>query len=293
MSAESPSLEPSEAVEGTTASQDVHAVPPPREVAILWDLDNVQPQGPVLEAVEELRRLATAHDEVVVEFYAAARRHAFDYGPAHVREERAMRRELDFLEDSGSAPEEPYRCPVCGAKCKTNKILEKHYKQLHDRELTKRKSHLKSVRNKSGKKAKKILQKHGGDITMRTAAHHEVMGYKKGYGLQGQLQRAGVKVRMVSDEPQSADKTLEQRWASLAGKKSLSTLVLVSDDTGFETVLSSAKKRGVRTIVVAENSGGKLAQQACEWVSWNHGISGITVGDLEPQDGETKEMTRR
>lgn len=260
MSAKTPSLEPPEAVEGETASQDALAALAPREVAILWDLDNVQPQGPVIEAVEALRRLATAHGEVVVEFYAVARKLAFDYVPEHVREERAMRKELDFLEDSGYLLEEPYRCPVCGAKCKTNKILEKHYKQLHERELTKKQNHLNSVRKKSGKKAKKFLQKHGGEIAMRTAAHHEVMGYKKGYGLQSQLQRAGVKVRMVSDGPQSADKALEQRWARLAGKKNLSTLVLVSDDNGFERVLSSAKTRGVRTIVVGENSGQTLAQ---------------------------------
>lgn len=244
--------------------------------------------------MRELHRLATAHGDVVVEFCATASRHAFDHVPAHVLEERARTRELDRADDSGQVParEEPYHCPFCGAKCKTSKLLKKHYRRLHERQLAKELTHLKLVRKKSGKKAEKFLQKRSRDIARRTAVHDEVMGHEKGYGLKSQLELAGVKVKVVSDEPQSADKALEQLWASLAGTKrqagtnSLSALVLVSDDSDFHRVLASAEKRGIWTIVVGENSGGKLAQRAFGWVSWNHRVSGITVGAFEPQDSE-------
>ncbi|KAK7715651.1 hypothetical protein SLS63_011327 [Diaporthe eres] len=103
----------------------------PRKVAILWDQDNVRPYGPVAEAVRQLRRLAEDHGKVV-EFTATANRHAFDHVPGFVSAERAERKALDRLETSGQAvPESPYVCPICGARCKTNVLLKKHFKQLH------------------------------------------------------------------------------------------------------------------------------------------------------------------
>lgn len=98
----------------------------PRKVAILWDLDNVRPQGPAADAVRQLCRLAEDHGEVV-EFTATANRHAFDHIPDFVSVKRAERKALDRLESSGQAvPESPYVCPICGARRKTNVLLKKH-----------------------------------------------------------------------------------------------------------------------------------------------------------------------
>lgn len=240
----------------------------PRKVAILWDLDNIQPQGPVAEAVQQLRRLAEDHGEVV-EFTATANRHAFDHVPDHVSMERAERKALDRLESSGLAvPESPYACPICGAKCKTNVLLKKHFKQLHERELQKKKKRLGDLRRKGAKRAKKFLSKNGMDIAKRITAEEEVLGFRRGYGLKPQLKQLGVRVRMVSDKPQSADQALHKSWVDVS-RKGLSALVLVSDDSDFLPMISSAAKRGVYTIVVGENPDGKLARQATKWVSWH------------------------
>lgn len=240
----------------------------PRKVAILWDLDNVRPQGPAAEAVRQLRRLAEAHGEVV-EFTATANRHAFDHIPDFVSMERAERLGLDRLESSGQAvPESPYVCPICGAKCKNNVLLKKHFKQLHERERTKKLKHLGDLRRKGGNKAKKFLLRNGKDLAKRTAAFGEVLGHKRGYGLKSQLEHLGVSVRTVSNKPQAADQALHKLWATVS-RKGLSALRLVSDDSDFLAMIAGAAERGVRTIVVGENSGGKLARQATEWVSWH------------------------
>lgn len=247
----------------------------PRKVAILWDLDNVRPEGPVVEAVRQLRRLAEDYGEIV-EFTATANRHAFSHIPDYVSIERAERKALDQLESSGQfVPESPYICPVCGAKCKTNVLLKKHFKQLHERERTKKLKHLDDLRQKGGKKAKKFLLRNGKDLARRTAAHEEVLGHKRGYGLKSQLEKAGVSVRMVSDKPQSADQALHKSWATVSGK-GLSALVLVSDDGDFLSMISSAAKLGIRTIAVGQNPDGNLARQATEWVSWH---SDLELGD--------------
>lgn len=240
----------------------------PRKVAILWDLDNKQPQGPVVEAVRQLRRLAKDHGEVV-EFTATANRHAFDHIPDHVSMERAERKALDRLESSGLAvPESPYVCPICGAKCETNALLKTHFKGLHKRELKKKLKRLGDLRRKGAKRAKKFLRRNSMDIAKRIAAEAEVLGHRRGYGLKPQLEQLGVSVRMVSDKPQSADHALHKLWADVS-IKGLSALVLVSDDSDFLPMISGAAKRGVYTIVVGENPDGKLARQATKWVSWH------------------------
>lgn len=240
----------------------------PRKVAILWDLDNVRPQGPAAEAVRQLRRLAEDHGEVV-EFTATANKHAFDHIPDFVSVERAERKALDRLESLGHVvPESPYVCPICGARRKTNVLLKKHFKQLHERERTKKLKRLDDLRRKGGNKAKKFLLRNGKDLAKRSAAFGEVLGHKRGYGLKSQLEKLGVSVRTVSNKPQAADQALHKLWARVS-KKGLSALVLVSDDSDFLTMISGAAERGVRTIVVGENSDGKLAGQATEWVSWD------------------------
>lgn len=240
----------------------------PRKVAILWDLDNVRPQGPAAEAVRQLRRLAEVHGEVV-EFTATANRHAFDHVPEFISVERAGRKALDRLESLGHVvPGSPYVCPVCGARRKTNVLLKKHFKQLHERERAKKLKRLDDLRRKGGNKAKKFLLKNGKDLAKRSAAFGEVLGHKRGYGLKSQLEKLGVRVRTVSNRPQAADRALHKMWASVS-KKGMSALVLVSDDGDFLSMISGAAERGVRTIVVGENSDGKLARHATEWVSWD------------------------
>lgn len=261
----------------------------PRKVAILWDLDNVRPQGPVAEAVRQLRRLAEDHGEVV-EFTATANRHAFDHIPDFVAMERAERKALDRLESSGQAvPESPYVCPICGAKRKTNVLLKKHFKQLHEGERTKKLKHLGDLWRTGSNKAKKFLLRNGKDLAKRTAAYGEVLGHKRGYGLKSQLEQSGVSVRTVSNKPQSADQALHKLWASVS-RKGLSALVLVSDDSDFLTMISGAAKCGVRTIVVGENSDGKLARQATEWVSWHADLGLGDTARTELEDEHTEAL---
>lgn len=247
----------------------------PRKVAILWDLDNMQPRGPVAEAVRQLRRLAGDHGEVV-EFTATASRHAFYRVPDHVSVERSERKALDRLESSGLAvPESPYVCPICGAKCTTNVLLKTHFMQLHERQRAKMLKRLGDLRRKGAKRAEKFLRKNGMDIVKLIAAKKEVLGYERGYGLKSQLVQLGVSVRMVSDKPQSADQALHKWWVDVS-RKGLSALVLVSDDSDFLPMICGAAKRGVYTIVVGENTGGRLARQATAWVSW-HAVDPLSL----------------
>jgi hypothetical protein len=108
------------------------------QVAIFWDLDNKTPdQDP--RVVADRVRAVGQHFGQVVDFRAYANRHTFEHIPAYVREERAHRKQVRWEEQQGlRVPDEPYRCGVCGAKCKTVAKLESHFKQLHERERQKK-----------------------------------------------------------------------------------------------------------------------------------------------------------
>ncbi len=62
-----------------------------------------------------------------------------------------------FLDCVEEQPREPYICGYCGCKCRTNEKLKKHFRDLHERERTKRMNRMDSMKGNRRLKYKASL----------------------------------------------------------------------------------------------------------------------------------------
>ncbi|KAJ3695473.1 hypothetical protein LUZ60_000850 [Juncus effusus] len=232
-------------------------------VVILWDLDNKPPRGPPFQAAASLKRTSALLGEVG-DFSAYANRHAFSHVPGWVRSERSDRRRMDFLEKKGLvAPDDPYKCEMCGRKFNTRPELKRHFKQLHERERMKKVNRLRSLK---GKKKQKYRERYINGNQKYENSARDLITPKSGYGLASELRRAGVHVRTVEDKPQAADVALKKRVReSLA--KGVDWMVLVSDDSDFIETVRMAREAELRTVVVGDGKRG-LGREADIWLPW-------------------------
>ncbi|KAK9163874.1 hypothetical protein Syun_004776 [Stephania yunnanensis] len=231
--------------------------PKPKKVVILWDLDNKPPRGPPYEAAMSLKQLGR-HLGHLVDISAYANRHAFVHLPEWVLQERRERRRLDSLERS-SPPPDPYVCSVCGRKCRTHGDLKKHFKQLHERERQKK---LDRMRQLKGKKRQRYKERFvTGNVKYEEAAR-ELIRPKTGYGLAGELRRAGVFVKMVEDKPQAADWAVKRQMQH-SMSRGIDWVVLVSDDKDFSEMVRRAREACLRTLVVGDSDGGWGGMLTC------------------------------
>ncbi|XP_024387619.1 uncharacterized protein [Physcomitrium patens] len=240
-----------------------------RTVGVFWDLDNKPPKGVApYKAAISLRDLASEFG-LVVDMVAYANHHAFTYVPQWIRDERQERKRLSVLEEQGAVkPEEPYICQFCGRKCQTYLKLLKHFKQLHEKERTKRMNHLKTLKGKRRQKFKaKLAEKEDKYQAIAT----QLLVPKKGYGLATELKRAGVYVRTVEDKPQAADEALIKHMTDYINK-GLETLILISDDSDFVDILRFASRRNLQTIVIGDLM--VLSKHADISFSWDEVASG-------------------
>ncbi|KAK9165790.1 hypothetical protein Scep_000981 [Stephania cephalantha] len=211
--------------------------PKPKKVVILWDLDNKPPRGPPYEAAMSAASAAAS--------------------------------------TTSSAPPlpDPCICSVCGRKCRTHADLKKHFKQLHERERQKK---LDRMRQLKGKKRQRYKERFvTGNVKYEEAAR-ELIRPKTGYGLAGELRRAGVFVKMVEDKPQAADWAVKRQMQH-SMSRGIDWVVLVSDDKDFSDMVRRAREASLRTLVVGDSDGG-LGRHADLWVPW-----------LDVENGEVRE----
>lgn len=241
-------------------------------VGIFWDLDNKPPKSfPPFDAATKLKKAAGEFG--VVRFTVAyANRHAFSYVPPLVRQQRKERKTLNSLEKSGVVKvEDPYICRVCGRRFYTNEKLVNHFKQIHEREHTKRLNQIESAR---GKMRVKLVAKYAMKMDKYKGAVKDVLTPKVGYGLADDLKRAGFWVRTVSDKPQAADIALRNHLVDVMDKRMVDYVVLVSDDSDFVEVLKEARLRCLKTVVVGDSNDGALKRTADAAFSWQEIMMG-------------------
>ncbi|KAL6979690.1 hypothetical protein U1Q18_021347 [Sarracenia purpurea var. burkii] len=239
---------------------------PQNNVAIFWDLDNKPPKSfPPYEVAVRLKK-AAAEFGVVRYMIAYANSHAFSYVPPEIQEQRKEKKALNQLEKKGILkPVEPYICRVCGRRFYRNDKLVNHFKQIHEREQTKRLNQIDSAR---GKRRVKLVAKFSMKMEKYKNAVRDVLTPKVGYGLADELKRAGFWVRTVSDKPQAADIALRNHMVDIMDRRRVECLVLVSDDSDFMEVLKEAKLRCLKTVVVGDSNDGALKRTADTGFSW-------------------------
>lgn len=252
-----------------------------RKVAVFWDLDNKPPRNvPPYDAAVRLIEMAAGFGEVV-DVAAYANRYAFAYLPLWVKEQRKERRQLDRLERAGIIkPSEPYVCGYCGRKCKTNEKLKKHFRDLHERERNKRMNRMNSLKGNKRLKYRASLSEK--EERYRAAAK-EVLVPQVGYGLAGELRRAGVYVRMVSDKSQAADEALKSHM-NRSIRQGVDCICLVSDDSDFANILKLAQSKHLHTVVVGDSSS--LSRFADEKFSWRDVASGAALAVANEIEGQ-------
>lgn len=114
-------------------------------------------------------------------------------------------------------------------------------------------------------------------------AAREVLTPKVGYGLAGDLRRAGVYVRMVSDKPQAADEALKHH-INRSIREGVQCICLVSDDSDFSKMLQLAQSKHVYTVVVGDTP--TLSRFADEKFSWQDVTFGIALARANEIHGQ-------
>lgn len=252
------------------------------KVVVLWDLDNKPPRGPPYPAAMALKQLAQSFGEII-EMSAYANRHAFIHLPHWVMEERRERKQLDILERKGIVtPSDLYICGVCGRKCRTNLELKKHFKQLHERERQKKLNRMRSLK---GKKRQRYKERFISGNHKYNEEAGRLVTPKVGYGLAGELRRAGVYVKTVEDKPQAADWALK-RQIEHSMSRGVDWLFLISDDSDFSEILRRAREANLGTVVIGDRDRA-LGSHADYWVPWVDVQSGeVTERDLVRKERE-------
>ncbi|WCJ32673.1 C2H2-like zinc finger protein [Euphorbia peplus] len=255
------------------------------KVVLLWDLDNKPLRGPLYPAAIALKHLAQTFGEII-EMSAYANHHAFIHLPNWVLQEPRQRKQLDVFERKGVVlPSEPYVCGVCGRKCRTNLDLKKHFKQLHERERQKKVNRLNSLK---GKKRRKYKERFISGNHKYNEEARRLVTPKTGYGLAGELRRAGVYVKTVEDKPQAADWALK-RQIEHSMTRGVDWLFLISDDSDFADILRRAREANLGTVVVGDRDRA-LGRHADYWVSWVSVENGeVSENDLVPKDRRESE----
>lgn len=250
---------------------------PRRTVVVLWDLDNVLPGAFAAEAVESLRRLASRYGEVTA-IHAYANRNAFlqynsIFPPKHSAKRSLQPSDdlpLDFIapweqgweQDMIEEPSE-LRCGICGQKQKTQEKLQRHMKSLHERERAKKAKHIAAT--KSAKKKAKLWNRYEPYLENYSLAAIQLQN-PGSMGMKDDLEKAGVKVKLVSEAAEAADGALRRRFKK-AIQDCVGWVLLVSDDKGFVSTIQKAKKQGVKTLVVGTKKSS-LSGSATSFMSW-------------------------
>ncbi|KAH7445361.1 hypothetical protein KP509_01G004500 [Ceratopteris richardii] len=244
-------------------------------VSVFWDLDNKPPKSSPYHTALYLRHAASQFGDVM-EIVAYANYHAFTHVPEWVREQRRERKQLNMLEQRGLVqPEKPYVCSLCGRKCKTNLLLKKHFKQLHEREHNKRMNRLNALK---GKKKLKYREALSPKLERYKEAASPILVPKVGYGLESDLRRAGIFVKTVQYKPQAADIELKKQMVN-SMHKGVKCICLVSDDTDFSSMLVDARALNLCTVVFGESRS--LKRYADFWFPWGDVSQGLPAEDIQ------------
>lgn len=242
------------------------------KVAIFWDLDNKPPNSlPPYDAALKLKKAASSFG-VVRYMVAYANRQAFSCVPPVVKERRKERKTLNQLENRDVLrPIVPFLCRVCGRKFYTNEKLVNHFKEIHEREQTKRLHQIESAR---GKMRVKLVARFSMQMEKYKNAARNVLTPKVGYCLADELKRAGFWVQAVSSKPHAANIALRDHMVDMMNKKLVECLVLVSDDLDFMDVLKEARLRCLKTLVVGDINDGALKRVSDVCFSWKEIMMG-------------------
>lgn len=249
---------------------------------VAWDLDNKKPLdwSDIPEVVGKLRESLSLVGRVV-SISAWGNRSTFDWvegDNALAREEEREQLEM-LLGEEGLLEQDPLRCTLCGRRCKSLDALQKHFKELHQREHRKR---LGPGKGGSQERAKEYLASDQADRYYQAynSAGMSKKLSRKGRALKALLSQLGVKVKEVSPGKDVADKALvDEVRRKMASKlqaqrttdllvPDANVLVVVSDDYGFRDIMIEARQQYGWGVVVVCNDPAKFSDVSDARLPW-------------------------
>lgn len=172
-------------------------------VYVYWDLDNKYPKVVDFEGVVGSLSAALAQYGEVHAVRAYCNYRTLNFVPDVWEEAEAMGLQHPLAADE---PPDGLRCGLCGRRFRDPGALQKHFKQLHERE------HDKRAWNGGGKGQRRNIKYLKSDKADRYfAARRDALPRKvRGFDLEGILTKLGVHVTATQMGPQTADVALER-----------------------------------------------------------------------------------
>ncbi|KAK1284964.1 hypothetical protein QJS10_CPB20g01532 [Acorus calamus] len=237
--------------------------PPPKStVAIFWDLDNRPPKSlPPYDAALRLRSAASTFGRLRFSL-AYGSPTALSYSPPLLP--RLRRKDAAALTNRPVA----HLCRVCGRRFYVHERLLRHFRDIHQREQSKRIAQLESAR---GRRRVHLVGKFAMKMEKYERAAREVLVPGSGYRFQDSIEEAGFRV--------FADDALRDDVTDALDRGVAGCLVIVSDGPGFADLLREARGRRVRTVVVGDEKDGALKRCADYSFSWAEVVSGKARSD--------------
>lgn len=195
-------------------------------VALFWDLNYGKPPPhlPIQTTFQYLRIAASRFGTVRLAIAFTSSSH-------------------DTRRRSSSTSPTTHQCPICRWKFVDHSELDSHFRDIHEREQSKR---LIDVTSAKGFRKIHLSSK---IENFKKAARHVAFTGSGSSDPTEELRRAGVRVRK-GDLGAMREEILDA-----LGRSGLQCAVLVSDDLGLTDVLKEAKTRGVKTVVVGGDGG--------------------------------------
>ncbi|KAJ7299276.1 hypothetical protein O6H91_Y262300 [Diphasiastrum complanatum] len=246
-----------------------------RSVGVFWDMDCKPPLAiPPVKAAKRLKYMAARFGSLVaVVVYAS--KHSLKHLPSWSQEHLVEEMRAKGIEEAKE--EEVYLCDYCGRRYRSNYALQKHFKQMHEKERERRLVQLGSMK-KRGKRNSLIRSQMEKKEKRYKDVAKVISVPDKGYGLAAELQRAGMPVMAVSNKPQAAAIALQKHMIQFV-QQGINCVWLVSHDTRFVEVLEMARQKQLHTIVMSENP--KLQKCADICFSWGDLGSHLAMVDAD------------
>jgi hypothetical protein len=163
----------------------------PFDIFVFWDLDNKRSDGVAAEDVARHLRGTLANYGAVRSIAAVANPATLAWRPEGVVRGGQLMREIVATERrTKTSLTGQQRCPMCGMTCKSIAHLQKHFRQLHEREHKKQLAHRPGLRSyvASGKQDRFLQARARLQLSARPG---------EALSAEQQLRRAGVVVTQV------------------------------------------------------------------------------------------------
>ncbi|EPS58107.1 hypothetical protein M569_16711 [Genlisea aurea] len=230
-------------------------------VAVFWDLNNKPPNSvPPFHAAIRLKKLAQSFGFV---------KHMIAYANSRPQSKAKKLESCRYIE-----PKEAYSCGVCGRRFRSNDKMIDHFKQIHEREHSKRTKQIESAR---GSRRVDLVGKYAFKMEKYKNAARDISIPRPllGYASEDEVRRAGFLVRPDDDS------ALWRHVRNMMERRMIECFIIIAAASSHDAaaddcvgILREAKGRRLKTVVVGDSDCAGLKRAADARFSWREVVIG-------------------